>query len=35
MRHTTISGQHGTHCTELAVFWIFARIVVLIAFRGF
>jgi hypothetical protein len=35
MRHTTISGQHGTHYTELAVFWIFAGIIVVIAFRGF
>jgi hypothetical protein len=35
MRHTIFSGQHGTHHTELAMFWIFAGIIVLIAFRGF
>jgi hypothetical protein len=35
MRHTTISGQHGNHYTELAAFWIFAGIIVMIAFRGF
>jgi hypothetical protein len=35
MRHTTISGQHGTHYTELAMFWVFAGMIMVIAFRGF
>ena len=34
MRHitTTISGRHGTHDAEAAVFWIFAGIIMVIAF---
>jgi hypothetical protein len=34
MRHltTTISGHHGTRDTEAIVFWIFAGIILLIAF---
>jgi len=34
MRHitTTISGRHGTHEVELAVFWIVAGIIIVIAF---
>ncbi|MCV7101027.1 hypothetical protein [Mycobacterium palustre] len=32
MRHTTISGHHQAHDVEAAVFWIFAGIIVVIAF---
>jgi len=34
MRHitTTISGRHGTHEVEVAVFWIVAGIIIVIAF---
>jgi hypothetical protein len=34
MRHitTTISGHRGTHNAEAAVFWIFAGIIIVIAF---
>ena len=34
MRHitTTISGHHGSHDTEAALFWTFAGIILLIAF---
>jgi predicted PurR-regulated permease PerM len=32
MRHTTISGHHRAHDVEAAVFWIFAGIIVVIAF---
>jgi hypothetical protein len=34
MRHitTTFSGHHGSHDTEAALFWIFAGIILLIAF---
>jgi ABC-type Mn2+/Zn2+ transport system permease subunit len=32
MRHTTISGHHGTHHTVAAAFWILAGTIVLIAF---
>jgi ABC-type Mn2+/Zn2+ transport system permease subunit len=32
MRHTTISGHHGTHNTVAAAFWILAGIIAVIAF---
>jgi hypothetical protein len=32
MRHITISGYRGAHDAEAALFWIFAGIIVLIAF---
>ncbi|OBG30534.1 hypothetical protein [Mycobacterium sp. 852002-51057_SCH5723018] len=32
MRHTTISGHHRAHDAEAAIFWIFAAIIVVIAF---
>lgn len=32
MRHTTISGHHRAHDAEGAVFWIFAAVIVVIAF---
>ena len=34
MRHitTTIGGRHGTHEVEVAVFWIVAGIIIVIAF---
>jgi uncharacterized membrane protein len=32
MRHTTISGHHGSHHTVVAAFWILAGIIVVIAF---
>jgi Flp pilus assembly protein TadB len=34
MRHitTTISGNHGTHDSEAALFWIFAGLIMVIAF---
>ena len=33
MPHTTNSGHHGAYDAEAAVFWIFAGIIVVIAFR--
>jgi hypothetical protein len=33
MRHTTISGHHGTHDAQAAVFWILGGIIVVLAFR--
>jgi hypothetical protein len=35
MRHTTISGHHGTHHTVAAAFWILAGIIAVIAFGDF
>lgn len=37
MRHTTttISGRNGTHRMEAAAFWIFAAIIVVMAFGDF
>jgi hypothetical protein len=32
MRHTIISGRHGSHHTVAAAFWILAGIIVVIAF---
>jgi len=32
MRHATISGHNGTHDAEATAFWIFAGIIVVIAF---
>ena len=32
MRHITIKGHNGAHDAEAAVFWIFAGIIVVIAF---
>ncbi|HTY32854.1 hypothetical protein [Mycobacterium sp.] len=32
MRHITISGNHGTHDREGVAFWIFAGIIMVIAF---
>jgi hypothetical protein len=32
MRHITIRGHHGAHDAEAAVFWIFAGIIMVIAF---
>jgi predicted PurR-regulated permease PerM len=32
MRDTTISGHHRAHDAEAAIFWIFAAIIVVIAF---
>ena len=32
MRHITINGNNGAHDAEAAVFWIFAGIIVVIAF---
>jgi hypothetical protein len=31
MRHTTISGRHGTHHTVAAAFWILAGVIIVIA----
>jgi hypothetical protein len=33
MPHTTNSGHHGTYDAEAAAFWIFAGVIVVIAFR--
>jgi hypothetical protein len=33
MPHTTNSGHHGAYDAEAAAFWIFAGIIVVIAFR--
>jgi cbb3-type cytochrome oxidase subunit 3 len=32
MRHTTISGHHGTHDTVAAAFWIVAGMLAVVAF---
>lgn len=32
MRHTTIRERHGAHDAEAALFWIFAGIIMVIAF---
>jgi hypothetical protein len=32
MRHTTIGGHHRAHDVEAAAFWIFAAVIVVIAF---
>ena len=32
MRHTTISGHHGTHDTVAAAFWIVAGVLAVVAF---
>jgi len=32
MRHTTVSGHHGTHDTVAAAFWILAGMLAVVAF---